>query len=166
MRENIDFIIEETANCKMIFRFLPQESQYYDNSSNSEEKPKLYYSYKIITMYDDGTIIDTFSSGRDECSVIDEVALACDLLSKGQKEIIKTTFDKTITIRLLNSEMYPLGDGVSWIIRRPFVDKYCFQMFKWDNTGYRFYLKKERMKEFADYLNECCEYMLKHGEPI
>ena len=39
-------------------------------------------------------------------------------------------------------------------------------MWDFDNTGYRFTLEKNELKAFGEYLNECCEYMLAHGDPI
>ena len=47
-----------------------------------------------------------------------------------------------------------------------FEKEYEFQLFNYDNVGYRFSLKKEQMKDFGQYLLDCCEYMLQHGEPI
>lgn len=167
MKENLDFVIDETSKCKMVFRFYPEKSSYNYNkgdlSLKSKEIEKIYY-YKILMIYKDGHIQEVFDSSHDENSVIDEVALFCNLLSKGQKEIIKTTFSQTNVIKLLGTELYPLNDGVSWLIRRTFSDKFCIFLFRWDNVGYRFYLKNERMKEFADYLNNCDEYMIKNKE--
>ena len=68
--------------------------------------------------------------------------------------------------------------GVSWKIHEYensvsnendeeiFEKEYEFQLFNYDNIGYRFSLKKEQMKEFGQYLLNCCEYMLQHGEAI
>ena len=39
-------------------------------------------------------------------------------------------------------------------------------MVNCDGIGYRFNLNKKRLKEFGEYLNSCCEYMLAHGDPI
>ena len=47
-----------------------------------------------------------------------------------------------------------------------FEKEYEFKLFNYDNVGYRFSLKKEQMKDFGQYLLDCCEYMLQHGEPI
>ena len=71
------------------------------------------------------------------------------------------------TIELLNDEIFPFGMGVSWIINKyNQPDLYEFILWDWENRGYRFYLEKDKMKEFGEYLDECCEYMLAHGDPI
>ena len=43
-----------------------------------------------------------------------------------------------------------------------------YEIILWNsnNMGYKIHLKKEQLKKFGEYLEYCCEYMLKHGEPI
>ena len=55
--------------------------------------------------------------------------------------------------------------GTSWTVSRRY-DTYEFRLFDWDDMGFRFYLKKDKLKAFGEYLNECCEYMFAHGDPI
>ena len=69
-------------------------------------------------------------------------------------------------IELLDNNIYPTGMGVSWTIRECKNGNYQVEMFNYSEVGYRFFLTKEKLKEFGEYLNECCEYMLAHGDPI
>ena len=63
--------------------------------------------------------------------------------------------------------MLPFGDGVSWNIHKHYRSKvYDITMFDWKNTGYRMVLGIDKLAEFGKYLEECCEYMLAHGDPI
>ena len=55
--------------------------------------------------------------------------------------------------------------GTSWTVSRRY-DTYEFRLFDWDDMGFRFYLKKDKLKAFGEYLSECCEYMFAHGDPI
>ena len=179
--ENIDFTIKESGDRKIIFRFRPRNS----NCHSFNDKPpkewkdvyKVYYSYQILDFYDD-TFDVVFDENCDECSVIGEVANRCKLLSEGKKQVkvSRKDFDEeeVRTIKLLNDEMFPIGDGTSWFIRldpkRRTMSRerlYEISLFNgYSNTGYRFWLTKERIGEFGKYLNNCCEYMLSHGDPI
>ena len=64
------------------------------------------------------------------------------------------------------NEMYPSGMGVCWNISKFGEDWYSFNLFDWDDIGFRFSLEKKQMKAFGEYLKGCCEYMLEHGDPI
>lgn len=186
--DNLDFIIEEDDYKKIIFRFRPKDSSCHSFGNKPpktwKEVYKVYYSYQILFYFKnsqgklekEGRIV--FDEHCDECSVIDEVAERCKLLSQGKKQvvIIRKTFDNenTRTIKLLNNEIYPIGDGTSWFIRldplRKTVSRerlYEISLFNgYYNTGYRFWLTKGKMREFGEYLKNCCEYMLEHGDPI
>ena len=168
--KNIDFVIQETKYDKTIFRFLPRQSSCHsfgdDPPTKWSEVYKVYYSYKVIIECDDGDIKTVYDSGCDECSIIDAVAYSCQLLSEGKREIAKTYDGETRTIKLLDHEILPSGYGVLWTIREAWNENFCFELFNWNNVGYRFFLGKERLKEFGDYLEGCCEYMLAHGDPI
>lgn len=174
-----DFTLFESKHSKLIFRFYPK----YSHCHSFDEVPpkswdevyKVYYSYSIIKHYKND-IFELpsevmFSSGCDECSAIDEVAVACDLIVMGHKSITRTWNDEEITIELLNRDIYPTGDGVTWKISEIESIKsgnvqYEITLFRFDGVGYKFYLDKDKLGEFGSYLNDCCEYMLAHGEPI
>ena len=66
----------------------------------------------------------------------------------------------------LFDEVFPIGYGVSWVIHKLHSGKYSITMWKYNNTGYRFVLDRDKLKKFGEYLNECSEYMLAHGDPI
>ena len=168
-KSNIDFILYEDEDEILIFRFYPKQSSCHSFDDKLptkwEDVYKVYYSYSIFRRHKDGNFIDVlFECGSDECSVISEVAVRIALIAEDKKSVI---LDNGRFIELLNNEIYPMGDGVSWEIkecRTP--NEYEVVMWDFDNTGYRFTLEKNELKAFGEYLNECCEYMLAHGDPI
>ncbi len=170
---NIDFVIMENDYRKIIFRFYPRSSSCHsfgDEPPKSwKEVYKVYYHYKVISIwkeYDEHTVL--FDSNVDECSVIDEIANRIKLIVSGTTIYKGVTKDgDSFSIKLLDNEVYPFGDGVSWIIsKRSRQKKYDITMFDSNNIGYRFVLTQDKLKDFGEYLNECCEYMLAHGDPI
>ncbi len=170
-KKKIDFVLRENEGSKLIFRFYPRSSHCHGFGSvpptKWEEVYKVYYSYSIFEREKEGRESRTlFECGCDECSLIDEVAARCLYLDEGKTNIVRNFAGKDYTIELLNNEMYPTGDGVSWNIFKLSDNCYEFVLFNWDDTGFRFQFKKEQLKEFGEYLNECCEYMLAHGDPI
>lgn len=91
----------------------------------------------------------------------------------------KTEYSREIdgelhTWQLLDSGMFSFGMGVSWKIHKYQIwidedtaeDRYEIQMFDRKNICYRFSLNLEQLKEFGQYLLDCCEYMLAHEESI
>lgn len=171
--KKIDFIISENDYRKVIFRFYPRSSSCHSFNDmlpkTWEEVYKVYYHYKIICKYkiDDETTI-LFDSGIDECSIIDEVANRLKLISEGKtKHTWTDKNNESHTIKLLNDEMFPFGDGVSWIISRLYkTRKYSIMLFDYKNVGYRFVIDADRLKAFSEYLEQCCEHMLEHGDPV
>jgi hypothetical protein len=176
IKQKLDFIIKENDFEKIIFRFYPRRSHCH---SHNEHPPKtwdnvykVYYYYSILAQrkdFEDNNKLYTevlFDSEVDECSVIDQVAYCCKIISSGKNTIERQeeNGDKT-TIRFLNKEIFTLGDGVSWIISK-YYSKYQFQLFNAVNKGYRFFLDKKKIKDLGEFLESCCEYMLAHGEPI
>ena len=175
-KRKIDFIIKEDEYSKVIFRFYPRQSSCH---SFGDEPPKdqsdvykVYYSYSIIKVWkEDNSHEILYRCSCDECSAIDEVAAVCKYLSEGKKQITRTypsnLGGETVTIKLLNREIFPFGYGTSWTIKNSHDKKnYKFELFGWNDVGYRFWLSKKRIKEFGEYLEECCEHMLAHGDPI
>lgn len=169
-KEKIDFVLFEDDDEKLVFRFYPRQSSCH---SFGDEPPKdwndvykVYYSYSVILVYKEDNWHKTlFNCHCDECSIIDEIAERCKLLSEG-KTVFEGEHDgEKYTIKLLNNEVHPVGMGTSWTVSRRY-DTYEFRLFDWDDMGFRFYLKKDKLKAFGEYLSECCEYMLAHGDPI
>lgn len=185
--KNIDFVLSEINDSKIIFRFLPRKSHCH---SFGDEPPtcwagvyKVYYAYKVLKVYideeDDDEVHVIFDVGCDECSEIGEVAERCKLISEGKEEVTvtrKNIFNEEITrtIKLLDNEIRPMGDGICWNIRLSQYESistnerlYEISLFDdWDNKGCRFFLTKDELGKFGEYLDSCCEYMLAHGEPI
>lgn len=64
--------------------------------------------------------------------------------------------------------------GTTWkISKREYNDidygyhiSYLFEVWGYNEQGYRFYISQEKIKKFGEYLQMCCDYMLEHGEPI
>ena len=99
-------------------------------------------------------------------SVINEVSKRIKLILQGKKTLIENHNGHEYIINLLNEEIYPAGDGVTWMIKESGLpDIYCFILWDYNNQGYRFLLNKYKMKKFGEYLSKCCEYMLTHSEP-
>ena len=175
-RRHIDFILYEDDVKKVVFRFYPRLSSCH---SFGEEPPKswqevykVYYRYRVLKFYKDAyngheCYYELFDSLCDECSIIDDVAASCTYLAEGKTRAIVTRRNETYTINLLDNTSFPFGDGVSWTIRKCKNEKYFnFELFRPDNVGFKFCLPKERLVEFGNYLIDCCEYMLAHGDPI
>lgn len=174
MKRKIDFVIYEDKYEKLVFRFYPRKSHCH---GFGEEPPKewdkvykVYYSYSVIhrykELYEPHEHEVLYASDCDECSVIGEVAARIRLIVDGQKVFHgKDQFKEDYSIELLDNEVFPIGYGTSWIIKEV-RGKYEIQMFGWNEKGYRFSLNKKQLKEFGEYLEECCEYMLTHSEGI
>ena len=172
-KRKIDFILKENNHYKIIFRFYPRSStchSFNDEPPKSwKEVYKVYYYYKIIKIYKDEErgfyhqIL--FDSGYDECSAIDEVAARCKHLAEDKEMVVKEVNGKKYFVELLNKEIITYGEGVFWTIKKS-GRYFIFYMFSYDNIGFRFYLSKEQTKEFGEYLDYCCEYMLANGDPI
>lgn len=169
-KRKIDFVLQDNDWYTTIFRFYPRQSSCH---SFGDEPPKdwndvykTYYSYSIFERWkDDNEHMILYNSRCDECSIIDEVAARCKCLAKGETEPTISYNDKTWTVKILDNEMYPMGDGTSWTISES-RNYYKFHLFRYDDVGFRFWLEKERIGEFGEYLESCCEYMLAHGDPI
>lgn len=185
-KRKIDYIIEQSDDERLIFRFYPRRSSCHsfgdEPPKNWSEVYKVYYSYAIIKQWkfnpeDQWESEIMFYESCDECSIIDEVAQRCLLLADGL-EVFKRKDGKEI--QLLNERIFPIGMGTEWIIsKRTWTDfgyeddeedvvhtYYTFMLFDYSEKGYRFRINQEGMKAFGEYLNECCEYMLAHGDPI
>lgn len=185
-QRKLDFILEERDDYKLIFRFYPRQSSCHSFDEKPPTKPedvyKVYYSYAIIEQSRwepdepwESEIL--FYQYCDECSIIDEIGEICLLLSKGIEEF--TTSDNRI-IPLLNDCKHAFGMGTNWFITKHTCIEYGyeednedietiyyrFMLFKYNGVGFKFTLKKDKIKEFGEYLLKCCDYMLKHGNPI
>ena len=171
-KRHIDFMLHKDEDSTIIFRFYPRQSSCHsfgDKPPTSwDDVYKVYYSYSVVERYDDGKSKVLFKCSCDECSIIDEVAARCLLLADGKTsvDVINPQSGLPCTIQLLNNEMHPMGYGVSWDAKHLYDDVYVISMFNWNDIGYRFYLTRDKLKTFGDFLNECCEYMLIHGDPI
>ena len=175
-RKKIDFVLYEDRDEKIVFRFLPQQSSCHsfgDKPPKSwKEVYKVYYNYKIFWRWtEDNDVYELFHSHCDECSIIDGVAARIKHIVEGKETITVNRGDDKYVIKLLGEEMLPCGDGVSWTINklhtRTQKEKW-YEIVLWDSNekGYRFKLRKDKLKEFGEYLSKCCEYMLAHGDPI
>ena len=125
-KRKIDFVISENDYKKVIFRFYPRSSTCHSFNDQLptkwEDVYKVYYHYKVICIYkDDNEHIILFDSGVDECSVIDEVSSRIKLIVDGTTIYKGTTKDgESFSIHLLDNEVLPFGDGVSWNIHKHF----------------------------------------------
>ena len=181
-KRKIDFIIKQSDDERLIFRFYPRQSSCH---SFGDEPPKswsevykVYYSYAVIKQWKfnpedqwDSEIM--FYENWDECSIIDEVGQRCLLLANGT-EVFRRKDNREI--RLLDKPIIPLGMGTNWTISKNTytdweeTDKeytyYKFTLFDYFDKGFRFNIDEKDIKAFGEYLLGCCEYMLAHGNPI
>lgn len=190
-KRKMDFVLYEDEFYRFIFRFYPRLSHCH---SFDEEPPKtykdiykVYFNYAIICQYlVDGKFESSeqiWNSDCDECSIIDEIAYACDKISSKIFSETKTVYGEKHTFKYLDETFSPRGDGIDWIIRKVERYKYwdengetlnkpeAFHNFEFllkrnDGVSYIFELSPEKTKEFGQFLQKCCDYMLEHGEPI
>lgn len=171
-KRKIDFVLYEDKDEILVFRFYPRQSNCHSFNdippTKWEEVYKVYYAYSIFRRWkDDNYVVALFDCGCDECSIIGEIANRIKLIIEGKKSVTVNHTGKEYTIELLNNEVQPFGDGVSWTINEcRKSDSYEIVLWKYDEIGYRFYLEKNQLKDFGLYLQECCDYMLAHGDPI
>jgi hypothetical protein len=105
-KRKIDYIIEQSDDECLIFRFYPRQSSCH---SFGDEPPKswsdvykVYYSYAVIKQWkfeleDQWKSEIMFYEHCDECSEIDEVGQRCLLLSNGI-EVFKRKDDREIQL--------------------------------------------------------------------
>lgn len=185
-KRKIDYIIDQSDNERLIFRFYPRQSSCHsfgDKPPKSwSDVYKVYYSYAVIKQWkfnpeDQWESEIMFYEHCDECSEIDEVGRRCLLLADGV-EVFKRKDNREIP--LLDNQILPLGMGTNWTIsKHTWTDVgyeddeedivhtyYNFVLFDYNDRGFRFSINENDIKSFGEYLLGCCEYMLAHGEPI
>ena len=185
-KKKIDFMLEEEVDERLIFRFYPRQSSCHSFNENPPTKPedvyKVYYSYAIIKQFkwDNDSQWESevfYRESFDECSIIDEVGHTCLLLADGYETFEREDGER---IPLLDEELFPFGCGTKWTISKHtcteygcfkededvVINYYTFTLFDHWNKGFKFTLKEEKLKAFGEYLLECCDYMLTHGDPI
>lgn len=171
-KRKIDFILYEDNDEILVFRFYPRQSNCHSFNDVPPtcwgEVYKVYYAYSVFRRFKDDNYTEVlFECLCDECSVIDEVAYRIQFIVEGHKSITRIFDGKEYVIELLDKEILPEGDGVSWTIKEcRGSGLYGIVLWKYNEIGYRFYLAKDKLKEFGLYLQQCCDYMLAHGEPI
>lgn len=170
-KRKIDFILNETDDEIIVFRFYPRQSKCHSFNDippkSWSEVYKVYFSYRIFKRYKDDNYTKTLLDVPcDECSEIKEMSSRIGYIVQGKKSLSVWCGEEEYIIKLLNNEVFPIGYGVSWIINELSSEEYSVTMWKYNNTGYRFVLDKDKLKKFGEYLNECSEYMLAHGDPI
>lgn len=183
-KRKIDYIIEQADDERLIFRFYPRQSSCH-SFGNQPPKSwsdvyKVYYSYAIIKQYkfnpdDQWESEIMFYEYCDECSIIDEVGNICLILAKGYETYERDDGER---IQLLDSNIRPIGSGTEWTISKRTCIEHCYEeddvkhvyynfaLFDYGDKGFRFTLNEKDIKSFGEYLLECCEYMLAHGDPI
>lgn len=181
-KRKLDYVIKQSKDERLIFRFYPRQSHchsFNDKPPKSwKEVYKVYYSYAIIKQWKfnpdeqwESEIM--FEESCDECSIIGEIAERCLLLADGCETFEREDGEK---IPLLEREIFPFGTGTSWKISKRHwfsfdggdCDNICYQfeLFDYWNKGFRFVIDQESTRSFGEYIKECCEYMLAHGEGI
>ena len=181
-KRKIDYIIEETDDERLIFRFYPKDSHCHSFGDEPPKKwsevYKVYYSYAIIkqweTLDEEKPITkNMFVATCDECSVIDQIGNLCLLLADGYETFERKDGER---VPFLDERIFPIGMGIEWTIsKKTWTDWedentkhicYKFTLFDYFDKGFRFSIDEKDVKAFGEYLLGCCEYMLEHGEPI
>jgi hypothetical protein len=180
-KRKIDYIIKQSDDRRLIFRFYPRQSSCHSFNDKPPTKPeeiyKVYYSYAVIKQWkfnpeDQWKSDIIFYEHCDECSEIDEVGHRCLLLADGI-EVFKREDGREIP--LLDNRILPFGMGTDWTISKhtwtdyeedEIYTYYTFMLFDWNDKGCKFIINEKDVKAFGEYLLGCCEYMLAHGDPI
>lgn len=175
-KRKIDYIIEQSDDERLVFRFYPRQSSCHSFGNEPpkswSEVYKVYYSYAVIKQWkfnpeDQWESEIMFYEHCDECSDIDEVGERCLLLADGYETFEREDGER---IQLLNKSMRPFGMGTEWTISKRFCvmtgNYYDFVLFDYSDKGFRFTINEKDIKSFGEYLLGCCEYMLAHGDPI
>lgn len=164
MKRKSDFVLSEDDMIRKIFRFYPYRSHchgFHDDPPKTwEEVYKVYYAYAILLQWKDnnGNIEPEstdvlFDAWCDEASIIDTIGYICEHLEECKDE-----------------DIYPFSvDGITWKIEKlkgTSLNIYSINLWNSFGVGCRFSLCEDEMKPFGEYLNKCCEYMLKHSEGI
>ena len=154
---NMTFTLKEDReyDYRIDFVFMPEYSHchsFNDNPpTNWEEVYKVYYSWKIVEIFEDDTEV-LFNMSMDECSCLTELSYYIRDILSDKNEYCK-----------VNSFGQP---GSRWFIQAD-DNIILFEIWKDpSNQGYRFYLTRDKAEEFAKYLDEVNQYMLEHGESI
>ena len=185
-KRKIDYIIKQSDNERLIFRFYPKQSSCHsfgdEPPKNWNEVYKIYYSYAIIKQWRFNSDYEwesevMFYESCDECSIIEEVGQRCLLLADGYETFEREDGDR---IPLLDQRIIPFGMGTEWTISKHVCTGYgydendeditytyyTFMLFDYFGKGFKFDLNEKNIKSFGEYLLGCCDYMLAHGDPI
>lgn len=182
-KRKIDYIIEQTNDIRLIFRFYPRQSSCHsfgdEPPKNWSDVYKVYYNYAIIRQvkWDNQWESEImFHPHCDECSIIDGIGRICLLLADGYETFERENGEK---YPLLNEMFRALG-GVDWMISKHVCTEYgyeeddediittfyTFMLFDSCDKGFKLTLEDKDVKSFGEYLLGCCDYMLAHGNPI
>jgi len=180
---------------RLVFRFYPRTSSCHSFNNNPpktwKDVYKVYYHWAILSQRKEKGTWHTeivYEEHCDECSVLDDIAYICKKLHDGIYVETDTVNGELHTFEYLNKEILPFGMATSWQIQKkeskiyfvqtdnglleydeedaPIKIDFTFMLFGWFNNGYRFTLPQSKLLEFSEFLTECCEYMLTHGDPI
>ena len=192
MKKHFDFTLSEESfpDSELILRIYPVRSRchVFDPKKENTTIRDIYKTYMYWSIFrrfrsDDGKVEKSsvmFDSSCDECSI---------LVEGGLRYILKGVLYKRPTDV---QSLLPMGDGVSWEIKRgemdrsflddddmdeeekaeymrlAYFDPYCiFSVFRtWDGVGYRFTVLEKRLPELIAFLEEVEKYMLDHSVEI
>lgn len=182
-KKHIDYVIgcNDDVGRRYVFRFYPRQSHCHsfgdEPPKSREDVYKVYYSYAFLEQEKDANGLHTITNVVyreycDECSVMEHIAYCCGELANGKEQYTLDDSRVEEVINILDNEFDPFGYGTAWIIRKQYYTYkkeiiYQFELWdNFDNKGYRFIIPQDRIKEFGEYLQSCCDYMLEHGEGI
>ena len=192
MKKHFDFILSEDSydNSELVLRIYPMRSRCHVFDPKKQNKTirdiyKTYMYWRILRRFrsEDGKFKESrvmFDSCCDECSI---------LVEGGLRDIMKGILYKRPTDV---QSLLPMGDGVSWEIKRvemdrsfldeddmdeeekaeymrlAYFDPYCiFFVFRtWDGVGYRFTVLEKRLPELIAFLEEVETFLLDHAVVI
>lgn len=154
-KKSFGFVLEDSDTRRLIFRFYPEESHihgFHDFCpSKWQEVYKTYYCWKIC-IEENGEKTSFGSYSDEDCCFMNYVCQINELICGGKDD----------------RREIPSLSGISWNIsyRRHTRDVLEFELWTYENVGYRFRLGVETAKRFADFLARVDAYMMKHSEPV
>lgn len=173
MKKKFDFVLSDDPGFnRTIFRFYPRRTHVHsfndDPPKTWEEVYKVYYSWAIIRQYynDNNKIVPEksmvlFEVHCDECSEIPNLSAIIKYVMRTDNIYDDPTCGQ------------PAGDWrvekQKWedYFTRKDCEMYCFYVFDNLSTqGCRFFLNKDGVLKFCDWLDMINQYALDHGEGI
>lgn len=176
MQKYNDFMLMHDNNVQLLFRFKFSQSHMHSFDENPPKTYgdvfKVYYSWEILRSINDSWTDEPnwqpfqaiFSFRCDECSALTSMSwiIRHVIRYKKKRQEVNSFGQPASDWELEYKKGWEgLDSGISQ------KDQLLFKV--WNNSsdlGFRFWLDIQTALKFSDFLDECNQYMLEHGEPI